>query len=350
MKAIDFINKTYQMIPTEKGVYPPKPKDAKTVRQLLDMDRKPVSEEAVEYFEMPFLKHGIRNAYAYVRMENTELLTLEDKIEIESYRQSCMVASQVKREERAKEREEAKEREREEKKTAVFKQIASLHDKNILVFDVETTGFSPSYDELLQISIVDGKTGRPLLDTYVKPVNKKYWPQAEAVNHITPQMVKHAPTADMIADTVRNYFDKADAVVGHNVAFDARFVSRIFRYVIPEEKLFDTMKIYRADAPKEESYSLDSAVRFYCPEAYAEYASGAHNSLADTMATAKVFMKQIEKGRSMYDLSENRGQEYGRREKEERSAVKSPIIGAENIILCSAKEYFGRDDYDDYDR
>ena len=49
------------------------------------------------------------------------------------------------------------------------KQITSM--KNVVCFDTETTGFSPVFDDILQISIVNEEG--PLLNTYLRP-QKKY--------------------------------------------------------------------------------------------------------------------------------------------------------------------------------
>lgn len=354
MKAIQFLNKSYPMLPAEGKNYPPKPRDAKTVRQLLDMERKPLSEDNIEYFEMPYHRHGVKYAYAYVRMENTEPFSVKDRIEIEDFRRSVRLASQIKREERAAEREQNKIKEREERKNAMFRQLAAFHDKNIIVFDVETTGFSPYYDELLQISMVSALTAWPILDTYIRPINRRTWPQAEEVNHISPEMVQSAPTADMIADKVVRIFQDADVIAGHNVAFDARFIKQSFDYKIPEDKLLDTMKIYRSDAENRESYSLESAVEYYCPEYFQAYKNGAHSSLIDTVATARVLSAQIEKAQSAIR------EDFKQENPDQESGPQAPQLqhngygDAEDIIMSSLMDRarvqsVEEDEYEEHD-
>ncbi len=46
--------------------------------------------------------------------------------------------------------------------------LASMDKSRILVFDVETTGLSPTLDEILQITVLDGY-GSELFSSYIKP-------------------------------------------------------------------------------------------------------------------------------------------------------------------------------------
>lgn len=99
----------------------------------------------------------------------------------------------------------------------------------VVAFDTETTGTSANYDDILQITIV-GQDGSVLLDTYIKPENSKAWAEAEAVNHITPEMVSKAPSRDKVAKVVKEIFDKADAIVGYNVGFDIKMTASCLGY------------------------------------------------------------------------------------------------------------------------
>ena len=56
-----------------------------------------------------------------------------------------------------------------------------------IIFDTETTGLDPRKDEILTLSVIDGD-GKTLWDRAYRPSNVTVWPQAEAVNHISPEM------------------------------------------------------------------------------------------------------------------------------------------------------------------
>lgn len=78
--------------------------------------------------------------------------------------------------------------------------MTNLDEKNsdVIFLDTETTGLDPETDEILQISVVNNN-GEILLNSYIRPEHKTEWTAAEAINHISPQMVKNAP---VISDIV----------------------------------------------------------------------------------------------------------------------------------------------------
>ena len=51
--------------------------------------------------------------------------------------------------------------------------------------DTETAGFYSGWDELLQVSVIDGE-GYVLFDRLIKPSRRKKWPYAQRVHGISP--------------------------------------------------------------------------------------------------------------------------------------------------------------------
>ena len=269
--------------------FPAKPNGALTLRQWLKLGYKPKDESSFEIFKLDYC-----SAYTYIRKENVVPLSAEEIKIVEEAMPS--------KEKRAELNEARKQKQLQEKKKSVLCSLVQCFNKEIVCFDVESTGFSPKLgDELLQISVVN-KYGEVLVDTYLKPHYKKYWPNAEKVHHITPQMVKDAPYPEQIAKNLQKIFDEADIIIGYNVDFDIRFVEHCMNLSIDKEKVMDPMKIFKADNSKADSYSLEGAVREYCPEIMEKYISGAHDSKTDTIATMSVFMAQVGRG---IDLENN---------------------------------------------
>lgn len=96
-----------------------------------------------------------------------------------------------------------------------------------VVVDVETTGFS-NQDRVLEIAVVrlDPDTGETVdeYDTLVQP-NREVGPTF--VHGVTPSMVELAPTFDeILADLARRL--QGGILVGHNLAFDRRFLGNEF--------------------------------------------------------------------------------------------------------------------------
>ena len=169
----------------------------------------------------------------------------------------------------------------------------------MVTFDTETTGVSPKYDDILQITIA-GQNGEILLSTYVKPQSCTSWSEAEEIHQITPDMVKDAPTADKVAAVVKQIFDNADFIVGHNVPFDMRMVEARFGYSFEGKQILDTLpyvkqyvkeyypeKVFEDGSPI--SAKLKDAVRIFLGEKeYNAFLQEAHDAEADTLETAKV--------------------------------------------------------------
>ena len=263
----------YKTIPSTSGDFERKPNDAKTVAQWLALGRKPVSENCIVYYKMPF---NPSLAYAYVRESDTEELLEEEA--------KCIALS----------KQPTKAEVKKNEAIALLEKAGQFANSNVVCFDTETTGFSPTVgDEILQISIVD-KNGI-LFESYLKPHNKTSWYPSQQVHGITPAMVKNSPFAEDVKDRVVDIFSSADAIIGHNVSFDIRFVEACFGYKFDENKVLDTMKLFRADSPGEDSYSLEAAVKHYCPGRVEDHLGGAHNSTTDTISTMDVFMSIAEK-------------------------------------------------------
>ena len=163
---------------------------------------------------------------------------------------------------------------------------STLYEGKTIVYDTETTGISNS-DEIIQIAITT-EQGEPILDTFVKPVAKKSWVEAEAVNHISPDMVKDAPTMAQLKPVLAEVFGKCSLVVGHNVTFDNRMVKNTSGIEISKDKCFDTCTHFKKAEPSL-SHKLESAVNHYAPGYMEYYKEGAHGALTDTVATAAVY-------------------------------------------------------------
>ena len=84
-----------------------------------------------------------------------------------------------------------------------FLKIFKFSPDEIICFDLETTGLDKANDEILQLSIIDGNSD-VLFDSLIKPAHKKSWAGAEAINGISPAMVKTAPTFEDIKPKIQS--------------------------------------------------------------------------------------------------------------------------------------------------
>lgn len=160
----------------------------------------------------------------------------------------------------------------------------------MIVFDVETTGISPEYDEIIQISIIDGK-GNKLLDEYVRPYWNSEWKEAESINGISPAMVKDAPFPHQLIPKVRGIFESAALLIAYNNSFDLSFLAK-WEISTEGKKQIDVMRefapIYGEWNEYFEDYKFQNLTT--CARCCG-YEFNAHNSMEDAKATLHCYRK-----------------------------------------------------------
>lgn len=169
----------------------------------------------------------------------------------------------------------------------------ALADIAYTVFDTETTGLDPANgDEIIQIGatrIVNGKMLRAeCFDQLVDP--KRSIPEAGiAIHHIRPEMVRGQPT---IAEALPAFhaFVADTVLVGHNVAFDMRFLKLKEKATgaVFDQPVLDTLLLATVVHPNEESHGLEAIALRLGVEV-----SGRHTALGDAFTTAEVFLKLL---------------------------------------------------------
>lgn len=155
--------------------------------------------------------------------------------------------------------------------------------KNYVVIDIETTGFDPVRDKILEISAVkvsSGTTG-DVFSTLVNPA-VEIPPHIVKLTGITNDMVAQAPPIEQVISDFAEFIGD-DVVVGHNVAFDLNFVT---------EKSFQTSGKWIENDYVDTYYwamSLDLPVGTYKLSALKTFfgieQEESHRALADCMTT-----------------------------------------------------------------
>ena len=135
-----------------------------------------------------------------------------------------------------------------------------------VVFDTETTGFSPVTDRLVEIGAEKIRGGK-VLDSKTWLINpKRYIPTyVQAVHGITPAMVKNAPTFEEVYPEFLAFIEGA-VLVAHNAPFDVRFITASARRADmepPANICLDSLKLFRTWYPNLKSYTLDAWMAVY---------------------------------------------------------------------------------------
>ena len=133
---------------------------------------------------------------------------------------------------------------------AVNEKGQSLDDMYV-VFDLETTGFSPIKDRIIEIGAVKVEHG-VITDKFSTFVNPKV-PipfQITQLTSITDQMVMGAPDIETVLPQFLEFIGDA-ALVAHNASFDVSFIEQNCRYqdIQPDFTSVDTVSMARILLP-----------------------------------------------------------------------------------------------------
>ncbi len=160
------------------------------------------------------------------------------------------------------------------------------------VFDTETTGLEPLNDEIIQVGAVRILNGRILNQEYFDELIDPRIPlkaASIAIHGITESMLLGKPTCDLVLPAFEKFCSDT-VLVGHNVAFDMRFLSIKERQIGIrfDHPVLDTLMLSAVAAPNQTSHSLEAIM-----DRLGVSMGKRHNALADATATAEVFIKLI---------------------------------------------------------
>lgn len=166
-----------------------------------------------------------------------------------------------------------------------------------VLFDLETTGTSCIYDEVIEISAVKVRSGK-VVEEFSQLVNpKRPIPYAASmVNHISDEMVANEPDLGQVLPEFLT-FAGDDILVGHNIqTFDMKFLyrdcERLFQQKLTNDYV-DTLRVAKLCFPEWRHRRLSDLA-----EHYGISTRGAHRALTDCKMNQQVFeylAKELEK-------------------------------------------------------
>ena len=170
-----------------------------------------------------------------------------------------------------------------------------------VVFDLETTGISRTFDEVVEISAVKVRSGQ-VVDEFSTLVNPgRHIPAgASQVNGITDQMVADCPLFSQVLQEFLN-FTEGLTLVGHNIAsFDMKFIWRdaekYYGELVPNDYV-DTLKVARRHLSELPRHRLVDLAEYYgiSPE-------GAHRALNDCRMNQQVYERMVAEMRKKWAI------------------------------------------------
>jgi DNA polymerase-3 subunit epsilon len=175
-------------------------------------------------------------------------------------------------------------------------------ERNLIVFDIESTGLSVKNDRIVQLAVIklfadgDNPLERKRLINPTIPIPA----EAAAVHGITDEMVRDEPTFQKVAKNLFNLIDDSDFCTFNGNRFDIPMLMEEFSRCgmeldMTSRKCIDVKRIYH----RMERRDLKAAYQFYCGKKL----EGAHDAMNDVKATLGVLECMLEhyKGKDCID-------------------------------------------------
>ena len=163
-------------------------------------------------------------------------------------------------------------------------------DETYVVFDLETTGFSPASNRIIEIGAVKVESGKitERFSTFVNPQVPIPF-KIEELTGINDNMVLDAPTIDAVLPQFLEFCQDA-VMVAHNAAFDMSFIEENCKRLQMEREFtsVDTVALARVLLPQLNRFKLDTVAK-----ALGVSLENHHRAVDDAGCTAEIFVKFV---------------------------------------------------------
>ncbi|WP_374697127.1 PolC-type DNA polymerase III [Spiroplasma endosymbiont of Polydrusus formosus] len=179
----------------------------------------------------------------------------------------------------------------------------NLRTAKYVIFDLETTGLSSSYDEIIEFGavIMDGINGeRQNINHLFKP-SVKLSSFTTELTGITDELLAGKPTFIESIDQILTYFENA-ILIAHNAEFDIGFIqSWLEKAGRPKinNTIIDTLQLSRILEPHLKNYRLGTIARCYSIIYKEEIA---HRGDYDAIILTDVYEQQLRKLINTYEI------------------------------------------------
>lgn len=163
--------------------------------------------------------------------------------------------------------------------------IAMLIPKDYTIIDLETTGFSPNTNHIIEVACVKvrGAVEIDRLQILIRPPQHIPW-RITNITGINNDLVRNAPRFAEVAQQIYNFLH-GELIVGHNVRFDINFLRKNFADSLNVDfnnNSVDTIKLCKKAFPHFDSYALENV------STKLGINSEHHRALADCLIVKKV--------------------------------------------------------------
>ncbi len=162
---------------------------------------------------------------------------------------------------------------------------------NFVVFDIETTGFGPANDKIIEIGaikVANGVLTEEKFSTFINPDIPIPF-KIEQLTGITDEMVLEYPLIDVILPQFLEYC-KGSVLVAHNASFDVGFITKKAEQlgIQTDFTVVDTVGMARSLLPNLSKFKLNIVAK-----ELGISLENHHRAVDDAQATAEIFVKFI---------------------------------------------------------
>ncbi len=164
-------------------------------------------------------------------------------------------------------------------------------DEKFVVFDLETTGFSPEHNKIIEIGAVKVENGKitDKFSTFVNPEVPIPF-RIEELTGISDNMVLDAPVIEKILPEFLEFCEGC-IMVAHNASFDMSFIDKNCERqgLACDKTVVDTVAMARVLLPNLNRFKLDTVAK-----ALGVSLENHHRAVDDAACTANIFVKFLE--------------------------------------------------------
>ncbi len=220
----------------------------------------------------------------------------------------------------------------------IYRIITICNMKDIVVFDVETTGLRPQKDYIIQLSamLLDGETlwVKDTRNWYIEPVGEYDIAQGAFEKHgITKEFLKkNGVKLKDIANEIIEFFGDYNILTYNGNSFDVNFLyCNLLRegveFNLSNRVFFDAYLMWKKIHPS----TLEAVYKYYTGKTLDD----AHNSVADVQATIEVFKHLRDQENLTIDIMESA--EENQLISPEKSIVSKNMDGENKLFFATGK-------------
>ena len=156
------------------------------------------------------------------------------------------------------------------------------------VIDIETTGLSPDYDEIIELGAIKVKNEN-IVEKYDQLIKPKYELDEfiTELTGITDEMLNDSPSIDEVLPDYLKFIGDS-IVIGHNVNFDVNFLydTALTNGLKFENDFVDTMRLSRRLSPEMKHHRLKDCLKEYSIDRDGRE----HRALSDCEVTHRLYL------------------------------------------------------------